>query len=76
MQTGLIWLRIGTSSRMLKHSNDPLGSKKCGEFVEYMRHRELLNYESAPWSHLVSAKIPLHSSVSMRYSSLNNYFGL
>jgi len=41
-----------------------------------MTHRELLNYESAPWSHLVSAKMPLHSSVSMHYSSPNIYFGL
>jgi len=38
MYTALIWLRIGTSGRMLKHSNDPLGSIRCGEFVEYMRH--------------------------------------
>jgi len=55
---------------MLKHSNDPLGSKKRGEFVEYKRHRELLKYESAQWSHLVNAKMPLHSSVSIQSQHL------
>ena len=35
--TGLIWLRIGTEEDPFKQGNEPSGSIKCGEFLDYMR---------------------------------------
>jgi hypothetical protein len=33
--TGLIWLRIGTQvAGSCEHGNEPLGSIKCGEFLD------------------------------------------
>jgi hypothetical protein len=33
-QTGLIWLRIGTSDGSCVYGDEPSGSIKCGEFIE------------------------------------------
>jgi hypothetical protein len=32
--TGSNWLRIGTGGGNCEYSNEPLGSIKCGEFLE------------------------------------------
>jgi len=32
--SGLIWLRIGTGDRHCEYGNEPLGSIKCGEFLD------------------------------------------
>jgi hypothetical protein len=32
--TGFMWLRMGTSGRILKCSTEPGGYRKCGEFLE------------------------------------------
>ena len=31
-------------------ANEPSGSIKCGEFLDYLRTEELLKKDSAPWS--------------------------
>jgi hypothetical protein len=36
-RTGLIWLRIGTGGRYCKCGNEPSGSIKCGEFLDFLR---------------------------------------
>jgi hypothetical protein len=43
---GLIWLRIGTSS--CKHGNEPSGSIKCWEVLEWLHNWHLLKKGSAP----------------------------
>ena len=35
--TGSIWLRIGTGGRLYEHGNEPSGSIKCGEFLDWVR---------------------------------------
>jgi hypothetical protein len=30
------WLRIGTDSELCEHDNEPLGSIKCGEFLDQL----------------------------------------
>jgi len=35
--TGLIWLRIGPGGDTCKCGNEPLGSIKCGEFLDWLR---------------------------------------
>jgi len=35
--TGLIWLRIGTGGGSFKSSNEPSGSIKCGDFLDYIK---------------------------------------
>jgi hypothetical protein len=37
-----------------EHGNEPLGSIKGGEFVDWIHDYELLKKASAPWSHLVT----------------------
>ena len=37
-----------------KSSNEPSGSIKCGEILDYLRTCKLLKQESAPWSYLVN----------------------
>ena len=37
-----------------EHSNDPLGSTKCGKFLDQLRTYKLLEKNFAPWSKLVS----------------------
>jgi hypothetical protein len=39
--TGLIWLRIGIGC--CECGNEPLGSVKCGEFVDKLRTCQLLH---------------------------------
>jgi hypothetical protein len=34
--TGLIWLRIGPSDGVCGDGNEPLGSIKCGVFLDYL----------------------------------------
>jgi len=34
LQTGLIWLRIGTGRRRCECGNEPSGSMKCKEFLD------------------------------------------
>jgi hypothetical protein len=36
-----------------KCGNEPSGSIKCEEFLDYLRSSELLEKDSAPWSDLV-----------------------
>ena len=36
-----------------KCSNEPSGSIKCREFLDYLRNCELLKKDSAPWNELV-----------------------
>jgi len=36
-RTGLIWLRIGTGGGYCKCGNEPLGSIKCGAFLDELR---------------------------------------
>jgi hypothetical protein len=33
-----------------EHGDDPSGSIKCGEFLDYLSDYQLLNESSAPWS--------------------------
>jgi len=35
--TGLIWLRIGTDGGTCEYSNEPSGSMKCWEFLDWLR---------------------------------------
>ena len=35
--TGLIWLRIWTCGGSCECGKEPLGSLKCGEFLEYLK---------------------------------------
>jgi hypothetical protein len=35
-----------------EHGNEPSGSIKCGEFLDQMRDRQLLEKDSAPWYYL------------------------
>jgi len=41
-----------------KHGNEPSGSIKCGEFLDYLRTSELLKKDCAPWNDLVSQSVP------------------
>ena len=34
--------------------NEPSGSVKCGEFLDYLQTSQLLKKDSAPWSNSVS----------------------
>jgi len=36
--TGIFWLRVGTSDRVCENRNEPSGSIKCREFLDWMRN--------------------------------------
>jgi hypothetical protein len=44
---GLIWLMVAGSC---EHGNEPLGSIKDGEFLDYLRDYQILKMDSAAWS--------------------------
>ena len=44
--TGLIWLRKGTGGGAFKDGNEPSGSIKCREFLDYPRTGQLLRKDS------------------------------
>jgi hypothetical protein len=46
--TGLIWLRIGTGGGLFEHSDEPSGSVKCWEVLEWLHNWWLLKKGSAP----------------------------
>ena len=50
VRSGLMWLRIGRQAGTCKCGNEPSGSIKCGECLEYLRTGQLLKKDSAPWS--------------------------
>jgi len=43
-------LRIGTGGGTCECGNEPLGSIKCGEFLDWLRTCWLLKKDSTPWS--------------------------
>jgi hypothetical protein len=45
---GLIWLRIGASGGGGEQGNEPSGSIKCWEFLEWLHNWQLLKKGSAP----------------------------
>jgi hypothetical protein len=45
---GSIWLRIGTSGVSCEHSNEPSGSIKCWEVLEWLHNWQILKKGSAP----------------------------
>jgi hypothetical protein len=45
---GLIRLRTGISGGSCEHGNEPLGSIKCWDVLEWMHNWMLLNKGSAP----------------------------
>jgi len=45
---GLIWLRIWTDGGLMECGNEPSGSIKCGEFLDYLRTGGLLQNNSTP----------------------------
>jgi hypothetical protein len=47
---GLFWLRIGTRGGFFKCGTEPMGSIKCGKFLDYLRACKLLRKYSATWS--------------------------
>jgi len=49
-QTGLIWLRIGTSGGICEHGNEPSGCTKWGEFLELLRNYQILRKDPPAWS--------------------------
>ena len=53
---GLDW--AGPGQRQLADAcecgNEPMGSVKCGEFLDQLQTSQLLKKDSAPWSKLVS----------------------
>jgi len=58
--TGLIWLRKGTGVGLFKRDNEPSGSVKCGEFLDYLRSKVVRPlYE-------VKKKIPHYVQTSVR----------
>jgi hypothetical protein len=48
--TGFSWLRIGKVAGTCECGNEPLGSIKCGEFLDWLITGKLLKKDSAPWS--------------------------
>jgi hypothetical protein len=44
----LIWLRMGTVEGCCEHGNEPLGSIKCREILEWLHSWRLLKKDSAP----------------------------
>jgi hypothetical protein len=46
--TGSIWLRIGTVEESFEHGNEPSGSIKFWEVLEYLHNWRLLKKGSAP----------------------------
>jgi hypothetical protein len=45
---GSIWLRMGTVEGSCEHGNEPSGSKKCWEVLEWLHNVQLLKKGSAP----------------------------
>jgi hypothetical protein len=48
--TGSSWLRTGTDGGHFECGNEPSGSIKCGEFLDYLKPGQLLKKDSVPWS--------------------------
>jgi hypothetical protein len=50
VKNGLIWPTIGLIiiGGLFEHDNDPLGSIKGGEFLDYLTDSKLFKKESAP----------------------------
>ena len=53
--------------------NEPSGSIKCGEFVDWLRTSQLVRKDSAPWSQLVSQLVSLlqRSNSHIYYRPIN-----
>jgi hypothetical protein len=49
-QTGLIWLRIGTSGTSCEHGNELSGPIQFGKILQWLSDWWLLKKGSAPWS--------------------------
>jgi hypothetical protein len=47
--TGCIWLSIGTSGGICEHDNEPSGSIRDAEFLDYLSNYRLLKNDSALW---------------------------
>jgi hypothetical protein len=47
--TGLMWSRIGPVEGPCEHGNEPSGSIKCWEILEWLRNWRVLEKGSAPW---------------------------
>jgi hypothetical protein len=45
---------MGTLGGICECGNEPSGSIKCEEFLDYMRSGQLLKMVSSPWSNYVS----------------------
>jgi hypothetical protein len=52
--TAYIWLWIGVMEGLCEHGNEPSGSIKCWEIVEWLSNWWLLKEGSAPWSQSVN----------------------
>jgi hypothetical protein len=52
--TGSIWFRTGKVAGTCECGNEPSGSIKCGEFLDWLRTCQLLKKYSSPWSEEVS----------------------
>jgi hypothetical protein len=48
--TGSSWLRIGQMAGTCECGNEPSGSIKCGEFLDWLRTCWVLKKDSDPWS--------------------------
>ena len=48
--TGLSWVRIGTRGGACKRGDEPSGSIKCVEFLDYLPTGYLITNDSAPWN--------------------------
>jgi len=44
-----MWLRIGTRGGRCECGDEPSGSIKCGEFLDYLKASWLPRKASAPW---------------------------
>jgi len=45
---GIMWLKVGPAARFCEKGNEPSGSTKCMEFLEWVRTCELIRKGSAP----------------------------
>jgi hypothetical protein len=61
-----MWLRVGPAAGSCEKGNEPSGSTKRGEFIEWLRTCELIREDSAPVKRLISQSMVIRQTVESK----------
>jgi hypothetical protein len=65
-RNGIKWLRVGPAAGSCEKGNEPSGSTKCGELLEWLRTCELIREDSAPAKQLICQSMVIRQTVGSK----------